>query len=142
MLSYLFLITQKLLNLVGKGLMYYSELPNSPSKLKTWRRTDMEFVTNGTCVKYFWVWVKFLRIKAKNYLFCELVKFRCSLPKIKLIGVLRDTARVPQPPNDPPTLHRISLHGLARIDQKCQFWSFLGKKSFFLLEKSKVLLST
>ena len=66
MLSYLFLITQKLLNLVGKGLMYYSELPHSPSKLKTWRRTDMEFVTNGTCVKYFWARVEFSRINAKN----------------------------------------------------------------------------
>ena len=40
------------------------------------------------------------------------------------------------------TTNQISLHGLAQIDQKCQIWSFLGKKSFFLLEKSKVLLPT
>ena len=67
----------------GKGLMYYSELPHSPSKLKTWRRTDMEFVTNGTCVKHFWVWVKFLRIKAKNYLFCETCQIQVQFAQKK-----------------------------------------------------------
>ena len=40
------------------------------------------------------------------------------------------------------TTNQISLHGLAQIDQKCQIWSFLGKKSFSLLEKSKALLPT
>ena len=45
-----------------------------------------------------------------------------TLGYIKSIGVLRDTARAPQP----PTGHRISLHGLAQIDQKCQFWAKFG----------------
>ena len=40
---------------------------------------------------------------------------------------MRDTARVPQPPTDPPTGHRISLHGLAHIDQKCQIWAKFGR---------------
>ena len=40
---------------------------------------------------------------------------------------MRDTARAPQPPTDPPTGHQISLHGLAQIDQKCQFWAKLGR---------------
>ena len=48
---------------------------------------------------------------------------------------MRDTARAPQPPTDPPTGHRISLHGVAKNDQKCQFWSkfgrFWAKKPFF-----------
>ena len=56
----------------------------------------------------------------------------------KKIGVLRDTARAPQPPTDPPTGHRISLHGLAQIDQKCQFWAkfgpFWAKNPFFTEE--------
>ena len=43
------------------------------------------------------------------------------------MGVLRDTARAPQPPTDPPTGHRISLHGLAQNDQKCQFWAKFGR---------------
>ena len=34
--------------------------------------SDMEFVTNDTCVKYFWARVKVLRINAKNFLFCEI----------------------------------------------------------------------
>ena len=34
--------------------------------------SDMEFVTNGTCVKFFWALVKFSRINAKDYLFCEI----------------------------------------------------------------------
>ena len=29
---------------------------------------DVEFVTNGTHVKYFWAWVKLSRINAKKYL--------------------------------------------------------------------------
>ena len=33
----------------------------------------------------------------------------------------------PKPPTDPPTGHRISLHGLAQIDQKCQFWAKFGR---------------
>ena len=40
---------------------------------------------------------------------------------------MRDTARAPQPPTDPPTGHQISLHGLAQIDQKCQFWAKFGR---------------
>ena len=39
---------------------------------------------------------------------------------------MRDTARAPQLPTDPPTGHHISLHGLAQIDQKCQFWAKFG----------------
>ena len=66
--------------------------------------------------------------------------------KIKKIGVLRDTARAPQPPTDPLTGRQRSLHGLAQIDQKSQFWAKFGrfgaKNPFFLLEKSKVLLPT
>ena len=42
--------------------------------------------------------------------------------------------------NRPTTWHWISLHGLAQIDQKCQFWAkfgrFWAKNPFFLLEKS------
>ena len=49
---------------------------------------------------------------------------------------MRDTARVPQPPTDPPTGHRISLHGLAKIDQKCQFWAKFGHFG------AKILIST
>ena len=60
---------------------------------------------------------------------------------IKEIGVLRDTARAPQPPTDSPTGHRISLHGLAQIDQKCQFWAKFGrfgaKNPFFYLRNQK-----
>ena len=48
---------------------------------------------------------------------------------------MRDTARAPQSPTDPPTGHHISLHGLAQIDQKCQFWAkfsrFWAKNPFF-----------
>ena len=43
------------------------------------------------------------------------------------MGVVRDTARAPQPSTNPPTGHRISLHGLAQIDQKCQFWAKFGR---------------
>ena len=49
---------------------------------------------------------------------------------------MRDTARAPQPPTDPLTGHRISLHGLAQIDQKCQFWAKFG--SFW----AKILIFT
>ena len=42
--------------------------------------------------------------------------------------------------NRPTTGHCISLHGLAHINQKCQFWvkfgRFWAKNPFFLLEKS------
>ena len=47
--------------------------------------------------------------------------------------------------NRPTTGHLISLHGLAQIDLKCQFWAKFGRfwaKNPFLLEKSKVLLPT
>ena len=40
---------------------------------------------------------------------------------------MRDTARAPQPPADPQTGHRISLHGLAQIDQKCQLSAKFGR---------------
>ena len=40
---------------------------------------------------------------------------------------MRDTARAPQPPTYPPTGHQISLHGLAQIDQKWQFWVKFGR---------------
>ena len=40
---------------------------------------------------------------------------------------MRDTARAPQPPTDQPTGYQICLHGLAQIDQKCQFWAKFGR---------------
>ena len=40
---------------------------------------------------------------------------------------MQDTARTPQPPTDPPTGHRISLHSLAQIDQKREFWAKIGR---------------
>ena len=40
---------------------------------------------------------------------------------MKLICVLRDTAREPQPSTNPPTRHQMSRRGLAQNDQKCQF---------------------
>ena len=40
---------------------------------------------------------------------------------------MRDTARAPQPPADPQTGHKKSLHGLAKIVQKCQFWAKFGR---------------
>ena len=42
--------------------------------------------------------------------------------------------------NRPTTGHWISLHGLAQIDQKCQFWAEFGRfwaKILFLLENQK-----
>ena len=44
----------------------------------------------------------------------------------KVTGVLRDTARAPQPPTNPPTGHQISRQGLAQNDQKCRFWAKFG----------------
>ena len=67
---------------------------------------------------------------------CLCAFFSKSVFNIKLIGVLRDTARAPQPPTDPPTGHRISLHGLAQIDQNCQFWAKFGRLG------QKILIST
>ena len=46
---------------------------------------------------------------------------------IKLIGVLRDTARVPKPPTNPPTGQQMSRQGLAQNDQKCQFQAKFGR---------------
>ena len=58
---------------------------------------------------------------------------------------MRDTARVPQPSTDPPTGHRISLHGLAQIDQKCQFWAkfgrFWAKIPFFFTGEIKIFVA-
>ena len=49
--------------------------------------SDMEIVTNGTCVKYGWARLKFSRINAKNYLFCEIsqiqVRFKRFSGKIE-----------------------------------------------------------
>ena len=39
---------------------------------------------------------------------------------------MRDTARAPQPPTNPPTGHQMSRQGLTQNDQKCQFWAKLG----------------
>ena len=56
-----------------------------------------------------------------------------------MIGVLRDTARAPQPSTDPPTGHQ--MHALAQIDQKCQFWAkfgrFWAKNPFFYWRNQK-----
>ena len=46
---------------------------------------------------------------------------------------MRDTARAPQPPTDPPTGHQ--MHALAQIDQKCQFWA-KGAGSFHIHRKT------
>ena len=55
---------------------------------------------------------------------------------------MRDTARAPQPPTDPQIGHQISLHGLAQIDQKCQFWAqfgrFLAKNPFLYWRNQKL----
>ena len=40
---------------------------------------------------------------------------------------MRDTARGPKPPTNPTTEHQMSRQGLARIDQKCQFWVKFGR---------------
>ena len=41
---------------------------------------------------------------------------------------MRDTAGVPQPTTNPKTGHQTSRQGLDQNEQKCQIWSFLGKK--------------
>ena len=41
-------------------------------------------------------------------------------------GVLRDTARAPQPLTNPPTGHQMSQQGLAKNEQKCQFRAKFG----------------
>ena len=46
---------------------------------------------------------------------------------MKLICVLRDTAREPQPSTNPPTRHQMSLQSLAKNDQKCQFRAKFGR---------------
>ena len=38
--------------------------------------SDMEFLTNGTCVKYFWARVKFSSINVKNYPICEICRIQ------------------------------------------------------------------
>ena len=43
------------------------------------------------------------------------------------MGVLRDTARAPQPPTNPPTGHQMSWQDLAHNDQICQFWAKFGR---------------
>ena len=96
---------------------YHHHFPENPTQL--WGKPLFEnqsHIANST-MKFFSL-CKFKRWSFYNF--------------IKQIGVLRDTARAPQPPTDPPTGHQISLPCLAQIDQKCQF----------LLEKSKVLLPT
>ena len=64
-----------------------------------------------------------------------------NIHKVISLSVLRDTARAPQPPTDPPTGQRISLHSLAQIDQKYQFWAkfchFWAKNPFFYWKKNK-----
>ena len=39
---------------------------------------------------------------------------------------MRDTARAPQPPTNPPTGHQMSRQGLAQNEQKCHFWAKFG----------------
>ena len=38
--------------------------------------TDVEFVTNGICAKYFWALVELSRINAKNYPLCEICRIQ------------------------------------------------------------------
>ena len=59
-------------------------------------------------------------------IYYKIIFFSSPAVMIKSIGVLRDTARAPQPPTDPPTGHWIRLHCLVQIDQKCQFWAKFG----------------
>ena len=59
---------------------------------------------------------------------------------IKKIGVLRDRARAPQPPTNPPIGHHISQQGLAKNDQKYQFrakFRRFGQKILILTGESK-----
>ena len=44
----------------------------------------------------------------------------------RCLGVLRDTARTPQPPTNTPTGHQMSRQGLAKNEQKCQFQAKFG----------------
>ena len=39
---------------------------------------------------------------------------------------MRDTARAPQPPTNPPTGHQMNRQGLSKSEQICQFWAKLG----------------
>ena len=41
-----------------------------------WTITDVEFVTNGICAKYFWALVELSRINAKNYPLCEICRIQ------------------------------------------------------------------
>ena len=45
----------------------------------------------------------------------------------RCLGVLRDTARTPQPPTNTPTGHQMSRQGLAQNEQKCQFRAKFGR---------------
>ena len=59
---------------------------------------------------------------------------------IKKIGVLRDTARAPQPPANPSTGHRMSQQW-SEMPNSGQIWWFLGKKSFFYWRNQKFCYS-
>ena len=48
---------------------------------------------------------------------------------IKSIGVLRDTARAPQPPTNPPTGHQMSRQGLAKVRSQKEKTILFGKFS-------------
>ena len=64
---------------------------------------------------------------------------------IKYIGVLRDTARAPQPPTSPPTGHQMSRQSPAENDQECNFWAKLCRfraKILIFTGERKVLLPT
>ena len=54
---------------------------------------------------------------------------------------MRDTARAPQPPTNPPAGHQMSRQGLARNDQKCNFWAtfcnFRAKNPYLYWRKQK-----
>ena len=41
--------------------------------------------------------------------------------------MLRETARAPQPPTNPPTGHQMSRQGLAQNEQKCQIQAKFGR---------------
>ena len=58
---------------------------------------------------------------------------------------MRDTARAPQPPTDPPTGHRKACMAWPKSTKNANFGPNLvvfGQKILFLLKKSKVLLPT
>ena len=54
---------------------------------------------------------------------------------------MRDTARMPQPPTNPPKGHQMTQQGLAKYDQKCQirakFGRFWQKNPNFYWRKQK-----